>query len=248
MRKLLLLTLALGLAAARAPRASAADETLDILDRAIKAHGGQEKLTRLTALQYKAKGKFEMGGSFAYTQEATYQFPGRYKNAMEFEIQGTRYSVAAGYNGKEVWVTLNGKEQKIDAKLQPLIKESIYIGGMTQLVHLKGKRFQREPLGEIKVEGRPAVGVRISSKGHKDVNLFFDKKTGLLVKMEYRTGDVLGGPEFAATRVITEYMEADGIKTPKKSISYKDGEKIGEEEVTEASFSEKLDDSEFAKP
>jgi hypothetical protein len=39
-------------------------------------------------------------------------------------------------------------------------------------------------LGEAKVNGRAAVGIKVESAGHDEVQFFFDKETGLLVKSE----------------------------------------------------------------
>ena len=44
-------------------------------------------------------------------------------------------------------------------------------------------------LGESKVGDRPALGVRISVKGRKDLRFFFDKESGLLVKSEHILDD-----------------------------------------------------------
>jgi hypothetical protein len=39
-------------------------------------------------------------------------------------------------------------------------------------------------LGDVKVGDKPALGIGVSHKNHKDVSLFFDKETGLPAKSE----------------------------------------------------------------
>src|SRR5262249_55055262 len=108
--------------------------------------------------------------------------------------------------------------------------------------------FDLEPLPEILVEGKPAAGIRVRSKGHKDINLYFDKKTYLLVKLQRRIDEPMTGQEINEERIITEYQDVQGIKTIKKSVLYRGGQKYLDSDVVEAKYLEKIDDREFVKP
>ena len=57
MRRLMIPSLAVCLAIGLVQRAPAADEPKDIIAKAIKAYGGEEKLSKLRAGKSKAKGK-----------------------------------------------------------------------------------------------------------------------------------------------------------------------------------------------
>jgi hypothetical protein len=119
---------------------------------------------------------------------------------------------------------------------------------ITRMAMLKDKKAEFSPLGEAKVNDKPAVGVKVSAKGHKDVNLFFDKETGLLAKVERRTLDAMSGEDVAEERIITEYQDIDGLKVAKKIIINREGKKFMEVELVEHKPQEKLDASEFGKP
>jgi len=56
------------------------------------------------------------------------------------------------------------------------------MGWVAMLAPLKDKAYTLAPIGEVKVEDRPALGLRVSRKGNRDINLYFDKKTYLRVK------------------------------------------------------------------
>jgi hypothetical protein len=103
-------------------------------------------------------------------------------------------------------------------------------------------------LGEVQVKGKPAVGLTVSKEGRKDINVFFDKGTGLMTKVETRTRDLMSGQEVTEERFITEYQEVGGRKAGKKVEVQRDGKQFLEAEVVEIQFLEKLDDSEFAQP
>ena len=112
---------------------------------------------------------------------------------------------------------------------------------------LKGKAFRLAPLGEVNIDKRPARGVWVSSKGHRDVNLYFDKETGLLVKTETRVKDD-NDQEVTEETFLGDYKEVQGTKQATKLTVKRDGELYLESEVTDYRLAEKLDDRVFAKP
>jgi hypothetical protein len=154
-----------------------------------------------------------------------------------------------GYDGSKAWMNVNGMDldMKLD-KLAELMKEQEYITEIGRLTKLKDKSFDLASVGEAKVKDKPAVGVRVSSKGHKDVNLFFDKESGLLVKIEHRTTDFNTEKEVNEERIILEYQDKNGLKEPKKALVNRDGEKYVDVEITEVKYLDDIDDTQFSKP
>ena len=100
----------------------------------------------------------------------------------------------------------------------------------------------------MKVGDRPAVGVKVAHKGHRDVNLFFDAKTGLLLKTERPAKDTMTGKEFTQTTLHDDYKEVEGIKHARKVTILRDGKKYVEGMSSDYKPQEKLDASTFAKP
>jgi hypothetical protein len=249
-RPLALLLAACAVAASSAG-ARAADEPKDILAKAIKAHGGEESLTKFQAAQTRNKGKIDIPGvgEVEFTQETAYMIPDKFKDAMELKVMGQTISVLTLINGDKVTIEAMGKEVPLNDAVKDTIKDAGYMLRVARLAPLvKEKGFDLDIIGEDKVEGKEVVGVRVSSKGHKDIGLYFDKKTHLLTKIEHRTVDPTSGNEIAEERIITEYgKDKNGLATPKKVILNRDGKKFLEAEVLEVTYLEKLDDSEFKK-
>jgi hypothetical protein len=107
------------------------------------------------------------------------------------------------------------------------------------------KGFKLEPLGEVEVKDRPAVGIRVLSKGHRDINLYFDKKTHQVVKTERRVIDD-NGMEVSQENFLTP-GKGPGLEGTRLTI-HRDGKLFIEAEVTTFTPAEKLDDSIFAEP
>jgi len=223
------------------------DEARAILEKAAKAHGGIDKLGKWKAAQTKSKGTLELGASISFTEESFVQ-PGRLKSITQLEVGNQNITVTTTFDGKKAWVQAQDKTTELEGKLLEKIKEAAYMMTLGSYVFLKDKAFEVSSLGEVMVNERPALGVKIASKGHRDINLFYDKETGLLAKMERQMVDPMTEKDISEERIITEYQELDGLKVPKKALINRDGKKFLDLEVVEVKFRDKFEESEFAKP
>jgi hypothetical protein len=239
------------LAGAGVVRADDQADVKAVIAKAIKAQGGAANLARYQALTTKNKGKFYgMGAGIDYTGENAYQFPDRLRVEVEGEVMGQNFKVVQVVNGDKGWVAFNDKVTPMTKEMVAEAREQMYAARVTRLLPLSGTDFKLSPLGEVKVGDRPAVGVRVESKNHRDISLFFDKDKGLLLKSETRAKDVQGGgdTEFTVETVYGDYKKVDGVQVPHNVTIKRDGKLFVENEITEAKLAEKLDDSLFAKP
>jgi hypothetical protein len=129
------------------------------------------------------------------------------------------------------------------------VKEAMYAMQLVTLLPLKDKAVTLKPAGDAQVDGQPATAVTVSSKGHGDVKLFFDKKTGLVVRTERRTKAFdQGGAEVIQEVNYSNHKDVDGVKMPMKILINRDGKKYIEAEHSEFKITDKLDEATFAKP
>ncbi len=251
MSRLFTLSLAAGVLFAFTPAARAADEPKVILDKAIKAHGGEEFLTKNKAANLKTKGKIDLPGvgETEFTQETSYMIPDKFKDTLEMKIMGQNVSLFTLVNGDKVTVEVNGKEVEGGGdKVKEQMKGMGHVMEIGRLAPLKNKKYELSIIGEDKVEGKKVIGIRVSAKDQKDVSLYFDKETGLLAKLEHRTADQTTGKEITEERIVMEYKKnKDGVPLPKKLVIKHDGKQFLEAEVTEMTMLEKIDESEFKK-
>src|SRR5437667_1520146 len=87
------------------------------------------------------------------------------------------------------WESSAGEEttELKDERLQELQDEAFSNYIETVLPLLKDRQLTVKLIGEEKVDGKAAVGVKVSAKDRKDIKLFFDKESGLLAKLQRRT-------------------------------------------------------------
>jgi len=248
MRRLITSLLIICVSLGMATQASADEETQALIEKAIKAHGGREKLSKERTTQSKTKGTIELMGGLAFTQEITIQLPKQLKEVMVLEVGGMKITVTTALNGDKAWITANETDIEVSDKIMGALTEGMHCAEVMGMVKLKDKKYELSSLGEVKVNDKKAVGVKVASKGHKDINIYFDKESGLIAKVELQALDSMTGEEVPEERIITEYQELDGQKMAKKVTVNRSGKKFIEAEVTEVKFVDKLDDSHFAKP
>ncbi len=229
--------------------ARAADDAQAVLDRAIKAYGGPDKLAKLKTVQTKSKGTVEVAGGLSFTEETQVQLPAQFKSVTQLDVNGQSVTVTTVFDKDKGWVQAAGQTKELEGKALDETKELVYLMGLGRLTPLKdAKKYEVSLVGDDKVEGKPVVGIRVASKGHKDVNLYFSKDTGLLAKITRQALDLMTGQEIQEERIIQEYQPVDGIPAAKKAVINRDGKKFMEVEVQEVKHLESLDDSTFAKP
>lgn len=221
-----------------------AEEPKTIIEKCIKATGGVEKLSRMGG-QSKTTGTLEILNSVNFAQEVIFQLPNKFKEVLEMEVNGQKVKVTTTYNGKDVTIDVNGQKLPLDEKQLAEIKEAAHMMQVGRLIYLKDKKYELSSLGESKVNDNAAEGIKVATKGFRDVNLYFDKKSGLLTKIERRAMDFMTQQELSEERIITEYQDIDGMKVPKKVLVNRDGKKFMEAEVQEFKSLDKVDDSTF---
>ncbi len=248
MRRFVQLTLCCGLLCAPVPAARADGEAEAIIDRAIKAYGGPEKL-KITSAQMKSKGTLEILGGIGFTQEVTFLLPDKFKEVMDLEVNGQKITAITVYNGTQAWVSTNGQTMELKDKLLDEIKQAASMMQISRILPLKDhKTHTLSLLGETMVNDKPAEGVKVSTKGLRDVNVYFDKKSGLIAKIERQALDPMTQQEVSEERIVLEYQDIDGYKVAKKVQVSRNGRKFTEAEVLEFKPSAKVEASDFEKP
>jgi hypothetical protein len=228
-----------------------------ILDKAIKAVGGEEKLTKLRSFTVTYRGKFYMGDQTGIVMsEFSYDLPSRSRRHSVIE-DGEVLTIECVISGKQGWVSFNGKTS--DLTQEQIVREKDYIeeGFLRDLaIHLpllKGKAYKVTPLGDSKVGDRRAAGIKVSREGQPDIQLHFDKDTGLMLKRSWLTEESPTPKSPSVKPVMWEvlfddYKEVGGVKYPTKQTMFRNAKKTNEGTITELKIVEKFDERTFAKP
>jgi hypothetical protein len=220
-----------------------------ILDKAIKAVGGEDKLKKAEAISWKTKGTITFGGNENDVKtHVIAKGLDHWRQESEGEFNGETRKFYFILNGDKGWRKFGDDPMELDEQALANQKRSAYLQVLpVTLVALKGKDFKLEAAGEENVDGKPAAGVKVTGPDQKDFTLYIDKESGLPVKLVARVAGFQGN-EFTQETIFKDYKDFDGIKKATKVESKRDGEDFIKSEITEFKVLEKVDPQTFSEP
>jgi hypothetical protein len=214
-----------------------------VIEKAIKAAGGEANLAKIKAATWKQKGTYYgMGEGLPYTGEYAAQWPGQFR----MEIENAFINV---FNKDKGWTLAGGEVKEMSKEQLAVQQHDGKVSWMNTLLPLMDKAFEFKSMGEAKVGKEPALVVKVSRKDYPTVTMYFDKKTHLLVKSEYTTKAAdLEFKEVKMEANYSDHKDVNGIKMPHKTVLHRDGKIFVEAENTEIKALGKLDDKVFGRP
>ena len=216
-----------------------------ILDRAIKAMGGEERLSRIKAFTVKGKGIIVFDGDdvpFAF--QMTARGIDQYRSTYEGMAGGKTFGGETVIDHDRGWRKYNGRIAKLDGKELDNEKRKAYLDvAPVLLTLLKGKGFKLDTAEEDKI----TAGIRATGPDGKEFTIRFDKGSGLPT---WLGGEVVDeeGDEYTQEMTFEEYREFEGIRVATRSIIKKDGERYIEVEEMEFKPLDRVEPNTFAEP
>lgn len=231
--------------------AAADDPARAIVEKAVQAHGGEAKIAKLRAMRLKAEGTIELAPGqpgIDFTIEDVWQMPDKYRTTSAFTVMGMAVTQTQAIDGDKGWAAVNDRVADMPKEALAEMREQRYAEDLDRLGFLADKGVELSLLDEVKVADKPAAGVLVKSKGHRDVKLYFDKDTGLLVRREHMIVDPATNKLVPQAVWFADHADVDGVKHYKAITAYRDGKKFITARVTKVEFLDKVDPKVFARP
>ena len=224
-------------------------EAMAVIEKAIKAMGGEEKLGKAEAATWKAKGKITFNDNTNdFNSQATVQGLDHYRSEFDGEFNGNAVKGVTVLAGAKAWRKFGDNLNELEGDALANQKRAVYLQVIPgNLMSLKAKGFKVESAGEDKVGDKPAAVLKLTGPDGKDFKLFFDKESGLPVKL---VATVAGfqGDEYTQETTFSDYKDFNGLKKPTKIESKRDGQRFLEQEITEFKVLDKVDPATFDEP
>jgi hypothetical protein len=220
-----------------------------VVDKGIKALGGEEKLGKAGAFSWKNKGTISFNeNENKFNSSVIVQGLDHYRSEFEGEFNGNAVKGVTVLVGDKGWRKFGDNLMDMETEAIANEKRNIYLQLVpATLVPLKGKGFKVESAGEEKVGGKPAAAVKVTAPDGKDFTICFDKESGLPVKQVAKVVG-FGGNEFTQETTFADYKDFDGIKKATKVENKRDGERFLDVQVTEFKALDKVSPDTFAEP
>ena len=242
------LLVALAMAGGRSARADDKDATA-VVDKAIKALGGEEKLGKAAGFTWKFKGVMTLNGSDnELTGQSTIAAPDRYKTDIDGEFNGTKVKLAHVVSGDKCWVRFGDTTMSLEGDALAGEKRGLYLQlSALTVLPLKGKGYKVAAAGEEKVGDKPAAVLNVTGPDGKDFKLFFDKASGLPVKMTAKVADPTG-KEYDQESLHKGYKDFGGIQKATKIEVKRNGEKFLDQDLSDFKTLDKIEPGTFDEP
>jgi hypothetical protein len=220
-----------------------------ILDKAIQALGGEDKLKGAEAFSWKSKGTMNFNGNDnKFSVEATVQGLDHYRSVFESQFDGRDFKAVAVVNGNKGWRRFGDMLNEMDEDAVANEKRSIYLQIIpVRILPLKATGFKVESAGEEKVGDKQAFVIKATPPDGKEFQLYIDKQTSLPVKLVAKVIG-FGGEEFTMETTYADYKDFNGIKKATKVESKRDGEPFVKSELAEFKVIDKVDPKTFDQP
>ncbi len=224
-------------------------EPKGVIEKAILAHGGQERIAKLRVIRAQAKGTVNLGAEVPFSWETVWQWPNQYKVAAVLEAPTAKVTLIQGFDGASGWVSAEGATAALEGKKLAEFKAQMHVRRVLTLAPLLSDRdYELSELDDVMIEGQPSAGVLVTAQGQRDVKLYFAKETGLLSKIERLVLDDATMREVPQEDLLSDYHEIDGVKTAKKEVWVRSGTKVAQMEYTTVSYPNKIEAQEFKRP
>jgi hypothetical protein len=222
-----------------------------VVEKAIKAHGGPEKVAKLRVMRVKAEGTITLAPGqpgLPIVIEDWWQMPDQYKTTSRFELDKKKVSQTQTIDGGTGWIQGAGQVTDMPKDALTEMRKQKFAEDADRLGFLGDKDVEVTALGEAKVGGRASVGVLVKAKDRREVKLYFDKESGRLVKREHTVFDGGTGKDVVQEVVFGDYRDRDGVPHYHTFTASRGGKKFVDLKIVEIEFFDKLDKKVFAKP
>jgi hypothetical protein len=205
--------------------AAAQERPEEVVKAAVAAAGGAEVLAKYPAGRVTGRGTMTLAAAETpFTCEQAYHVPGRFRTLVRCEVKGQKWELLQVVNDTAVRQAINGKAVALTEAGTREVQLAVLLNEVAQLTPLVADRkFALKADRQAKMS---ESGLLVSAKGHPELRLGFDRKTGHLVRIAYRTTDPDAAKEVDTETVFGEFKEVSGITRPTRCVITRDGKKV----------------------
>lgn len=226
---------------------ASAQDARAVLDRAIRAHGGEARLERTKKGHLKAEMESRVRGRVTKaTWEETFDLPDRYRRSMEGTENGKPFHQEFAVIGRQGWYR-EGRRPPRRRLAEPSPLEQHWHAMLLQLLRLRDQDIPLASLPDEIKDGRTLAGIQARfTQG--ELQFFFDRSTGLLARARQFLPDLVGGSKKIGEILFDDYHAIQGIHYPMRWKFSSGADDSGTIVFSSLEFLDTIEDNEFAMP
>jgi hypothetical protein len=188
-----------------------------------------------------------------FTGTIWHMSPDRYRLEVQADVMGMKMVMNQIVKGEQIKSSVKVGDMTVPSPGGDEEKEEIRFGAVMSEAEsltplLDEKKFTIKSADDEDVNGKKAAVIVVTPKGMtKEVKLFFDKESSMVVKTARKGFDFSTGAavEVFEEAYMSDYKKVQGIPTAHKMVIHHDGKKHLTMDVVEVELVEKIDDKEF---
>lgn len=227
------------------PAAAAEDRPDDLVKAAIVASGGEEILAKFPAGRVVGKGVLSLAGTeTAITFEQAYHVPGRFRTLIRCDVKGQKWEMIQVVSDGVAKQAINGRPIPISDTSAKELQSAAILNEIAQLSPLiADRKFTLKHDKQLKAAD--ATGILVQVRGHPEIRLAFDQKSGHLVRIAYKVIDPESAKEVELETIYDEFKTVSGLTRPTRSSVTRDGKRLVEFEIEQFTPLEQVDPKAF---
>jgi hypothetical protein len=220
-----------------------------IVDRAIAARGGLERLQKLRRLEIAYAGTIRWSGREVRFQSTVWQDgPDRIRASYVIQTPERPLQATQILSGAAGWrIHADGTVAVMSQMEVQAFRDESHPGWLACLFPLKAADVSLSVLPDQEVDGTPCAVLKVTVKDRPTVELYFDRSTWLLVRWVC----VLRGPHVGTLQEdvrLDRYAERSGLMFPTRMASFRDRNLFMEAHLEHVRLLEEVDARLFDKP
>lgn len=226
---------------------ASADEAQDVIKRAMRARTElPSRLNKMVNSVQVMEGQMTGGGSrLPAAVEISARYPDHFRLEVTIKVGGGQ-KIMYGLDGESGWRSLGGDSERLDSSQLRELLDEVHANRVATLKPLEGPNYQLAIVPGESVRGQKTTGVKVTYPRRPEVRLYFDRKSGHLVKLHFKSKE--GGLPVEKEWIFSEYKEFNRIKLPTELSVIYDGQLFAKWEIKDYQFPERIPDEAFARP
>jgi zinc protease len=231
------------------PPASATAEELirgkTLVERAVKAKGGLEKLKSVRTLTATSKTKLMTPqGPVEADTKTLIAYPDRFR----IEAKLPQAEIVQTFAGGEAWIKDPTGVHDAPPPMRDEFRASAQRDLILLLIDAAAGKLQARALAATGPDDKDLEALELSggATARESITLFLDKATGLIVKVAYSAFTPVGRQR--TEELLSDYRTVDGVQVAYKAIMRRADQTILERVVTDLKLNLPLEDALFKKP
>jgi clan AA aspartic protease (TIGR02281 family) len=222
---------------------ASAERASDVIEKAIRAHGGREALTEIEDSGVRTGTLYTYG---ATKNEARFiMFSRGERTRVDLDMAGIM--VTAVFDGDGGWMRSQGQVVSLSER-QRKEQERLRTHDLAKLAEYDSEGYKTAYLGRSDHEGRTLEGVAITDPNGTTTQFYLDPETWLVARIAYEDVN-LDTQEWARHEArLSDYRSVGGVPTPFRLEAYVNGEVIQAMQFAMVDISAPVPEDIFARP